>query len=210
MSDLHYLSAVEALAMFGSKELSPVELLTAVIARAQAVEPRINAFAETRFDEAMNAAKAAEARYGRGEPAGPLDGLPVAVKEEAPIAGQRNTLGSLPLRDIVATKTAAFVQRILDAGAIVHARTTTPQNADGILIDPPMSEPVAKVAVPAARAAADPPLDPPGEKSVFQGFRVAPGVMNASSVVTVLPMTIAPASSSATTAAADRSGTRPR
>jgi len=127
VSDLHYLSAVEALAMFASKELSPVELLTAVIARAEVVEPTINAFAETRFDEAMTAAKAAAARYVRGEPAGPLDGLPVAVKEEAPIAGQRNTLGSLPLRDVVATKTAAFVQRILDAGAIVHARTTTPE-----------------------------------------------------------------------------------
>jgi len=127
VSDLHYLSAVEALAMFGTRELSPVELLTAVIARAEAVEPTINAFAETRFDEAVNAARAAEARYARGEPAGPLDGLPVAVKEEAPIAGQRNTLGSLPLRDVVATKTAAFVQRILDAGGIVHARTTTPE-----------------------------------------------------------------------------------
>ena len=54
-------------------------------------------------------------------------GLPVAVKEEAPIAGQRNTLGSLPLRDVVADHTAAFVQRIIDAGGIVHARTTTPE-----------------------------------------------------------------------------------
>jgi Asp-tRNA(Asn)/Glu-tRNA(Gln) amidotransferase A subunit family amidase len=51
----------------------------------------------------------------------------VAVKEEAEIAGQRNTLGSLPLRDAVAEETAAFVQRILDAGGIVHARTTTPE-----------------------------------------------------------------------------------
>ncbi len=51
----------------------------------------------------------------------------MAVKEEARIAGQRNTLGSLPLRDEVAEKTAAFVQRIIDAGGIVHARTTTPE-----------------------------------------------------------------------------------
>src|SRR5262249_50249979 len=127
VSDLHYLSAVEALAMFGSKELSPVELLTAVIARAEAVEPTINAFAETRFDEAVNSSRAAEAPVVRCEPGGPRDGLAVAVKEEAPIAGQGNTLGSLPLRDVVATKTAAFVQRILDAGGIVHARTTTPE-----------------------------------------------------------------------------------
>jgi aspartyl-tRNA(Asn)/glutamyl-tRNA(Gln) amidotransferase subunit A len=128
MTDLHYLSATDALAKFRSKELSPVEMLEAVIARAEAVEPVINAFAESRFDEALDAAKAAEARYaGRAGPIGPLDGLPVAVKEEAPIAGQRNTLGSLPLRDVVATETAAFVQRILDAGGIVHARTATPE-----------------------------------------------------------------------------------
>jgi len=128
MSDLHYLSATDALAMFRSKELSPVELVEAVIARAEVVEPAINAFAETRYDEAIAAARAAEARYsGHGEPLGPLDGLPVAVKEEAPLAGQRNTLGSLPLRDVVATETAAFVQRIIDAGGIVHARTTTPE-----------------------------------------------------------------------------------
>ncbi len=127
MTDLHYLSATDALAKFRSKELSPVELLQAVIARAEVVEPVINAFAEPRFDEAMKAASEAEARYAAGELAGPLDGLPVAVKEEAPIAGQRNTLGSLPLRDVVATETAAFVQRIIDAGGIVHARTTTPE-----------------------------------------------------------------------------------
>jgi Asp-tRNA(Asn)/Glu-tRNA(Gln) amidotransferase A subunit family amidase len=127
MTDLHYISAADALAKFASKELSPVELMSAVIARAEAVEPSINAFAESRFDEAMETAKAAEARYAAGEPRGPLDGLPVAVKEEAPIKGQLNTLGSLPLRDVVADETAAFVQRIIDAGGIVHARTATPE-----------------------------------------------------------------------------------
>src|SRR5258708_12571789 len=114
--------------MFRTRGRWAVELVEAVIARAEAVEPAINAFAESRFDEATAAARAAEARCGgRGEPAGPLDGLPVAVKEEAPIAGQRNTLGSLPLRDVVAKETAAFVQRIIDAGGIVPARTTTPE-----------------------------------------------------------------------------------
>ena len=128
MNDLHYLSATDALAMFRSKELSPVELVTAVIERADAVEPAINAFAQTFFEEALQAAKAAEARYaGSGERALPLDGLPVAVKEEAPIAGHKNTLGSLTMRDVIAEMTAPFVQRIIDAGGIVHARTTTPE-----------------------------------------------------------------------------------
>lgn len=128
MTDLHYLTATEALRLFRSRELSPAELMTAVIARAEAVEPAINAFAETRYEQAMGQAREAEARYaGRGPEPGPLEGLPVAVKEEAPIAGQRNTLGSLPLRDVVADHTALFVQRIIDAGGIVHARSTTPE-----------------------------------------------------------------------------------
>src|SRR5712691_2189017 len=99
MSDLHYMPATEALRLFRSRDLSPVELVTAVIARAEEVEPAINAFAETRYAEALVQARAAEARYsGTGGPPLPMDGLPVAVKEEAPITGQRNTFGSLPLR----------------------------------------------------------------------------------------------------------------
>jgi aspartyl-tRNA(Asn)/glutamyl-tRNA(Gln) amidotransferase subunit A len=128
VNDLHYLSAAEALRSFRARELSPVELVQAVIDRAEKVEPTINAFAQTLYDEALEQARGAEARYaGIGEPPRPLEGIPVAVKEEAPIAGQKNTLGSLPLRDVVADHTAVFVQRIIDAGGIVHARSTTPE-----------------------------------------------------------------------------------
>ncbi len=128
MNDLHYLTAAEALRLFRAHELSPVELVQAVIDRGEKVEPTINAFVETFYEEALEQARGAEARYaGIGEPPRPLEGIPVAVKEEAPIAGQKNTLGSLPLRDVVADHTAVFVQRIIDAGGIVHARSTTPE-----------------------------------------------------------------------------------
>jgi aspartyl-tRNA(Asn)/glutamyl-tRNA(Gln) amidotransferase subunit A len=128
MNDLHYLPATEALRLFRARKLSPVELLQAVIDRAAKVEPVINAFADTHYDEAFALARAAEARYKNGgEPPRPLEGLPVAVKEEAPIKGHKNTLASLPLRDVVADHTAVFVQRIIDAGGIVHARSTTPE-----------------------------------------------------------------------------------
>lgn len=128
MSDIQlcYLTATEAVDRFAAGSLSPVELMEAVIARAEEVEPTINAFADTRFDEALAAARLAEKRYRDGT-ARALEGLPVAVKEEAPIAGQRNTLGCIALADSVATETAAFVERILDSGGIVHARTTTPE-----------------------------------------------------------------------------------
>ena len=127
-TDLHYISATEAVSLFRARKLSPVELLQAVIDRADKVEPKINAFAEKRYDEALEQARAAEKRYAVcGQPPRPLEGLPVAVKEEAPIKGQKNTFGCLPLKDAVADHTAVFAQRILDAGGIVHARTTTPE-----------------------------------------------------------------------------------
>jgi Asp-tRNA(Asn)/Glu-tRNA(Gln) amidotransferase A subunit family amidase len=62
MTDLHYLSAVDALRMFRTGELSPVELVSAVIARAEATEPVVNAFAETFYEQALAAAADAEAR----------------------------------------------------------------------------------------------------------------------------------------------------
>ncbi len=78
MSDeeLCYVSATEALRLFRAKRLSPAELMAALIARAEAVNPKINAFADRYFDEAMDKARASEARYAKGQPAGPLDGVP--------------------------------------------------------------------------------------------------------------------------------------
>ena len=128
MDDLCYVSATEARRLYRSRKLSPVEVMRALIDRAEKVEPSINAFAETHFEAALEQARAAEAVYARpdGEPRA-LEGVAVAVKEEAPIQGQKNTLGSLTMKDVVADHTAVFVQRILDAGGIVHARTTTPE-----------------------------------------------------------------------------------
>jgi amidase len=127
-TELCYLSASEARAMFESRELSPVEYLQAQIARAEQVEPAINAFAFTYFDEALDRAKEAEARFAkRDAPLRPLEGLPCAVKDEMDIAGKPMTNGSLYLKDNVSTETHFSIERLLKAGAIVHARTTTPE-----------------------------------------------------------------------------------
>jgi Asp-tRNA(Asn)/Glu-tRNA(Gln) amidotransferase A subunit family amidase len=124
--ELCYLPAREQLAKFTSGELSPVEALEAQIERAAAVEPTINAFTDTYFDEALVQAHSAAERYARGT-ARPLEGIALAVKDEMPVAGQRNTEGSLIYRDRVETETHPVAQRLLDAGAIVHARTATPE-----------------------------------------------------------------------------------
>jgi amidase len=122
------LSASEAIAQFEARTLSPVELLRAVIERCEKVEPVINAFTETFFERALEQAQQAEGRYARGE-ARALEGVPLAVKDEAAIAGQRTTYGSLLRRDHVDTTTSPCIERLLDAGAIVHARTTCPEFA---------------------------------------------------------------------------------
>jgi aspartyl-tRNA(Asn)/glutamyl-tRNA(Gln) amidotransferase subunit A len=128
MEDIVYLSAGEALRLFRSGQLSPVELMTAVIERAAKVEPMVNGFAEKTFDAALEEARVAEARYaGQSGPPRPLEGLPVAIKEEQPIAGRIAAEGCRLLKDHVADVTHPIVERIIEAGGIVHARTTTPE-----------------------------------------------------------------------------------
>ena len=128
MSDIElcYLSATQALRRFASGALSPRELIHALIARAESVEPSINAFADRYFDEALELAMEAERRYARGT-ARRLEGLPLAVKDDGAIRGKRNTSGSLVHRDHVADHTDPHIERLQRAGAIVHARTTCPE-----------------------------------------------------------------------------------
>lgn len=126
--DLCYLPATEAIARFKARRLSPVELMRAVIARAEAVEPQINAFTIRHFDRALEQARKAEERYMKtdGRPR-PLEGLPVAIKDETTIAGDRTTFGSLIFKDNIDQETAPPAERILRAGGIVHARSTAPE-----------------------------------------------------------------------------------
>lgn len=123
MSELCTLAATEALRRFRDKSLSPVELMAAVIARADAVEPKVGAFTQRYTDEAMAAARSAEALYAKGADTRPLEGLPVAIKEDKGVEGKPTTAGSRVFRDSVAGGDALPVERIKAAGGIIHART---------------------------------------------------------------------------------------
>src|SRR5690348_4200476 len=128
VTDLAYLSAADALRLFRARELSPVELMQRVIARAEEVDGTINALCHRFFDDALEQARRAEDRYmGRGEPPRPLEGIPTAVKEEEAVAGQPWTQGSLLYEHEVAVESSCFAERILESGAIVHARSTAPE-----------------------------------------------------------------------------------
>ena len=120
-AELCYLPATEALAAFRAGTLSPRELMQAVITRAEAIAEPINAFTFTYFEEALAAASAAERRYAKGEAAGPLDGLPVGIKDESFIAGKPTSSGSLVTEDEVAERSSAMNERIM-AGRRHRAR----------------------------------------------------------------------------------------
>ncbi len=125
--DLCYMSGADALAAFKSKSLSPVELVRAVIEQAEKVQDKINAFTFTHFDEALDLARAAEAKYAAGGDVGALEGLPIGIKDESYIKGKPTSNGSLIAKDYVAEFTSANNARIIEAGGIVHARTATPE-----------------------------------------------------------------------------------
>ena len=125
-AELCYLTAAEARLRFENRSLSPVELMQALIDRSERIEPHINAFTETYFDTALEQAKAAEARYRKGTQR-PLEGIPLAVKDEFRLSGTRRTSASLVFRDRIDDESDIIIQRLLDAGAIAHAKTTTPE-----------------------------------------------------------------------------------
>lgn len=127
MTELHYLDAATALRLFRIRELSPVELMDAVIARTEAVNGEINALTETMFDEARSAARQAAAKYARGRDLTPLLGLPVAAKEKHGLQGRTLSQGLVARKYELASKNHPVIERIQRAGGIVHARTTTPE-----------------------------------------------------------------------------------
>jgi Asp-tRNA(Asn)/Glu-tRNA(Gln) amidotransferase A subunit family amidase len=130
MTDLElcYMPAAEALKQFRARKLSPVDIVSAQIARAEATEPKINAYCATYFEAALDMARKAEARYAKssGRPRA-LEGLTLAIKDEVQVKGQRTTNGSLIYKDYIATRTNPTVQRLLRAGAIPIGRTTCPE-----------------------------------------------------------------------------------
>ena len=121
-----YLSATEILRLFRSTELSPVEFLDAMIDRAEVLTSSVNPFADTYFEEARQRARQSEKRY-QSNSAGPLDGIPLAVKDTSAMAGTRATVGSLMNADKIDRHTDPIIERLQSAGANIFARTTCPE-----------------------------------------------------------------------------------
>lgn len=123
--DLCFLPATLLVQMIRAKQVSPVEVMQAIINRVERLEPKINAFAYFDGDRALDRAKAAEAQLARGEAQGALFGLPVTIKDLAVTGDMPTERGSWIEKGNQPDTDAPFVQRLKMAGAIPLGKTTT-------------------------------------------------------------------------------------
>ena len=110
-------------AKVAAREISARELVEASLRRIAALNGKMNAFRVVMEEEALSAADAIDKR---GEPAGALAGVPLAVKDDAPLAGQRMTMGSR-INVPVENADAEFIRRLRAAGAIPIGVTNVPE-----------------------------------------------------------------------------------
>jgi Asp-tRNA(Asn)/Glu-tRNA(Gln) amidotransferase A subunit family amidase len=120
------LTAVELAGLLHRRELSAMEALDAVLARAERLVPALNPFSVPLYDRARAAALHADEVLVRGE-GGPLTGLPVTAKDSQWLAGVESAVGSLTMRGFVPGETAVALERLENAGAVIFAKTAVPE-----------------------------------------------------------------------------------
>jgi Asp-tRNA(Asn)/Glu-tRNA(Gln) amidotransferase A subunit family amidase len=125
--DLCFLSATEMARLLRERTVSSAELVDAHLQRIERHDDALRAFIEVLADDARAAAREADEALADGRDRRPLLGLPVAVKDEAAVAGRPGTFGCLALRDHVAEHDAPYTRRLRDAGAIVLGITNLPE-----------------------------------------------------------------------------------
>jgi aspartyl-tRNA(Asn)/glutamyl-tRNA(Gln) amidotransferase subunit A len=125
MTALHDRSAVELLALYARREVSPVEVLHDLLAHIERCEPRIAATWALDADAALAAARESEARWARGETL-PLDGVPVTIKDNIATRGVPVPLGCAATPLVPAAADAPPAARLREAGAVFIAKTTMP------------------------------------------------------------------------------------
>lgn len=125
------LTAVEARSLIARRQLSPVELAEACIARTEAINPVINAVVAADFARTRDEARKAEAAVMRGDGLGALHGLPFGVKDMIDVTGLPTTFGSTLFKDNVAAKDDAIVAAMRKAGAVVLGKTNNPEFSAG-------------------------------------------------------------------------------
>jgi len=125
MTDFSFMTALELRKLIRNRSVSPVELVESTLARIEATQPTLNAFVTVTGDLAMNAARKVEAAVMAGEQIGPLDGIPVSIKDLTAVKDVRWTSGSRTAEKLVAAVDSPASERVKAAGACLVGKTTT-------------------------------------------------------------------------------------
>ena len=129
--ELCYMSAGELSRLVESREVSPVEIVEAHLARIDATEPVLNSFITLLPEEARSAARRAEREIQAGAYRGPLHGIPVALKDLYNTAGVRTTSGSRIFDTFIPSEDCTVATRFKEAGAILLGKLNLHQFAFG-------------------------------------------------------------------------------
>lgn len=131
-AELAFLSIEEAGRLLRRREISPVDLVEASLARIERGNPRVNAFLTVLAEPARRQARAAERVLRRGGARGPLYGIPIALKDNFYTRGIRTTAGSKILGEFVPKEDSEVAARLAPAGAILLGKTNMHEFAYGI------------------------------------------------------------------------------
>ncbi|HZT88569.1 MAG TPA: amidase [Stellaceae bacterium] len=137
--DIAYAPAIELADRYRSKSLSPVEATRALLGRLGALEPKINAFCIVDADGALAAARASEERWAKGEPLGPVDGVPVTIKDLVQMRGFPSRRGSRLTDAAPDAEDGPATARLREAGAVILGKTTSPEFGWKALGDSPLT-----------------------------------------------------------------------
>jgi len=138
-TELCYTPATALAAMIRARQVSPVEVTRAVLARIEQVNPKLNAFCTVTADSALAEARAAEAAVMAGGRLGPLHGVPYSIKDLALTKGVRSMGGSFIFEHRVPDQEAPFVRRLREAGGVFLGKTTSPEFGWKALSDSPLT-----------------------------------------------------------------------
>jgi len=136
--DLCFLSAADLRGRISRKQISPIEVTNAVLARAERLQPELNCFITLCAEPALAQARESERRIMAGEPLGVLEGIPFTVKDIVNTRGVRTTFGAVPYKNNIPDHDAVAVARLREAGGILIGKTTTPEFGTKCLTDSPL------------------------------------------------------------------------
>jgi len=131
MQDIHFKTITELTAALEAGELTSVQLMQAVIDRTVAVDDQVKAFLSYDAEDALTQAKASDERRAAGKALGPLDGIPVGIKDVLAVKDQPVRCASKMLENYVSPFDATCITKLREAGAIIWGRLNMDEFAMG-------------------------------------------------------------------------------